>query len=737
MQRFRCFLIMVMMAPAYAAISPSGDIDPVYPGSDPWSVAGDLVVGWDAPGTLNVTGGSEVWSDHAILGYAYTGDGWVSLSGAGTLWDNAGEFWIGSSGIGELRLDQGAWVWSDDVLIAVDSDGWGEGRLAVTGTDTWLSAADELVVGYTGVAVLLVEQGGAVSSTSGAIGAYPDSSGVVQVIDPDSLWANSGTLYVGGDAYGAGGAGILNVSDGAAVTTTDLIIWSTGQLEGNGSVTAPRVTNAGTLAPYGSLVIDGDLRFDSSGRALILMDNQGASDRVTVTGDVTLQGGTVVAQSAETLRVERDYRFLEGASLSGQFAAVDRSAVDIALSDPGIPDLQLGYTSDAAYLRVVLLAFDDPAIPRTSNQWAVSHALQGMSDRGGNTLTAALGELNGLDAVRTAYNEFSGQSRVLLPSVTLSMADAFQDHLHRRVSDQGAPEPLAYQPTLRLYGQSPAVSDRTQGTRAWGQIFGLSGRRTDNEEVPGGSWYGGGGILGLDHWLTDQFLLGLAGGGTYAQVDSSTQYDYAEIESLQAGLYTRWVIDPVCLDGWVTYGDSQVQTERIVSLTGERLDGSSGGPFWGAALEGSWLWREAAGCRFEPLVGGQTSRFHMDAYEETGGNAALSYGDQDWTSTRAWLGLRVASTFSAQEPGDIQGELHGRWVHEFADPPEGVSVAFVQDPLASFTVTDTPMGRDSFQLGGGVRANIGTHAQLLLHYHGLFNPDITSHVLSGGLLYRW
>jgi T5SS/PEP-CTERM-associated repeat protein len=730
-------LSLVILAPVYAAIIPSGDIDPVYPGSDPWSVGGSLVVGWDAQGTLDVSGGSEIWSDHAILGYAYTGDGWVTLSGSGTLWDNAGELWIGGSGIGELRLDGGAWVRSDDVLIAIDSDGWGEGRLAVTGTNTRLSAADELVVGYTGVAVLLVEQGGAVSSTSGAIGAYPGSSGIAQVVDPDSLWANSGTLYVGGDVYGAGGTGILNVSDGAAVSTADLVIWPTGQLEGNGSVHARRVSHAGTLAPYGSLVIDGDLVFESSGRVLILLDNQGASDLVTATGAVTLQGGTVVAESTETLRIERDYRILEGASLGGQFAAVDRRGVDIALSDPGIPDLQLGYTSDAAYLRVVLLAFDDPAIPRTPNQWAVSRALQGMSDRGGNTLTAALGELNGLDAVRTAYDELSGQPRVLLPTVTLSMADAFQDHLRRRVSDRRAPEPLAHEPTPRLYGQGRSVSEHAQGTRAWGQIFGLSGRRLDNEETPEASWYGGGGVLGLDHWLTDTFLLGWAGGGTHAQVDTSTQYDVAEIESLQAGLYTRWVIDPVCLDGWVTYGDSRLQTERIVSLTGERVDGSSGGPFWGTALEGSWLWGEVAGCRFEPLVGGQTSRFHVDAYEETGGVAALSYGDQDWTSTRAWLGLRVASTFGPQGSGDIQGELHGRWVHEFADPPPGVSVAFVQDPLASFTVTDTPMGRDSFQLGGGLRADIGTQTQLLLHYHGLFNPDMTSHVLSGGLLYRW
>lgn len=733
----RICLSVAFVAPIYAAIVPSGDIDPIYPGSDPWRVEGDLVVGWDGVGTLAVTGGSQVLSDHAYLGYEYTGDGWVTLSGAGSLWDNTGELWVGSSGIGELRLDQGAQVLSDDVLVAIDSDGWGEGRVAVTGANTWLSATDELQVGYTGTGVLLVEQGGTASSALGAIGAYPGSSGVVQVIDVDSLWYNTGTLYVGGDSFGPGGTGVLNVSQGGTVTTADLTLWPTGQLEGDGTVQANRVTNAGTLAPYGSLTIDGDLVFESSGRVLIQIDNQGASDRVTATGAVTLYGGTAVAQSTETLTAGRDYRFLEGASLSGQFGAVDRSAVILSLSDPGIPDLRLGYTADAAYFRVVLLDFDDPSIAQTPNQRAVSYAVQGMSDRGGNTLTEALGDLNGLDTVRSAYDELTGQTRVFLPTVTMAGADAFQEQFRRRMTDPTTPEFLAYEPTPHVWAKQGGSATRAQGNRAWGQLFGLSGKRYENEEMPGGQWQGGGGVLGLDHWLTDQFLLGLAGGGTLTRFDAASGDDQTDVESLQAALYTRWILDPLCLDGWVTYGDSRMESQRTVTLTGDRLEGSTEGAFWGAALEGSWLWQEMAGWRFEPLVGGQASRLHWDAYSESGGASALNYGNQTGSSTRAWLGLRTAAVFPTHGSGDIHTELHGRWVHEFSDPPAGVPTAFVQDPLASFTVTDSAVGRDSLQLGAGVRAELGKHFQVTCHYHGLFNPDMTQHMLSGGLLYRW
>jgi T5SS/PEP-CTERM-associated repeat protein len=728
--------MIVFVVPIDAAIVPSGDVDPAYPGFDPWSV-GELVVGWDAQGTLTLTGGSEIVSDHVYLGYDYTGDGWVALSGINTAWDNVGEFWIGASGIGELRLDQGAWLRSDDILVAIDNEGWGEGRVAVTGTDSWLSAVDELQVGYTGVGVLLVEQGGTVSSALGTIGAYPGSSGAVQVIDAGSLWYNTGTLYVGGDTFGPGGAGLLDVRNGGLVDTADLVIWSGGRLEGNGTVRALQVTNAGTLAPEGSLLIDSDLVIEPSGRTLVFLDNAGGSDRITATGDVVLQGGTAIAQSTEILRVERDYRFLEGATLSGQFAALDRSAVTIDLSDPGIPDLQLGYSADAAYFRVVRLDYDDPAIPRTPNQRSVSRALQGMADRGGNNITAALGDLNGLDAVRAAYDELSGQTRVLLPTAVMSIGDAFQEQLRGRMRDQVEPEPLAYAPTPRLWSRHGHSTARGQGTRAWGQIFGLGGRRDQSEQSPGGKWSGAGGILGLDHWLTDRFLLGLVGGGTVSRLENESGSDQADVDSLQAGLYSRWILDPLQLDGWVTYGDARMETQRYSTLTGERLDGTTQGPFWGAALEGSWLCGESAGWRFEPLIGAQASQYHLDAYGESGGSTALAYGAQDWNSMRAWLGLRTAADYPTHGTGDIHAELYARWVHEFADPPAGINVSFVQDPLASFTVTDPGVGRDSLLIGAGLRADLARQVQLLLHYHGAFSTDVSNHLISGGLLYRW
>ena len=102
------FPLVLWSVPIFAAITTTGDTDPLYAGGDPWDVGGDLVVGWDAIGTLSVTSGSDLLTDQAYVGYDYTGDGTATISGSGSTWDNFGELWVGGTGLGDLFIEQGA-----------------------------------------------------------------------------------------------------------------------------------------------------------------------------------------------------------------------------------------------------------------------------------------------------------------------------------------------------------------------------------------------------------------------------------------------------------------------------------------------------------------------------------------------------------------------------------------------------------------------------------------------------
>jgi T5SS/PEP-CTERM-associated repeat protein len=141
------------------------------------TVGEDFVVGYDASGTLGITGGGDVSSTDGYLGYSSGGGGTVTVDGIGSIWTN-------SSG---------------------------------------------LYVGYEGTGVLNVTDGGAVSSTDAYLGYSSGAGGTVTVDGTGSTWTNSSGLYVGGSDTSAGGTGLLTVQNHGTVDARSLLkIWGSG-----------------------------------------------------------------------------------------------------------------------------------------------------------------------------------------------------------------------------------------------------------------------------------------------------------------------------------------------------------------------------------------------------------------------------------------------------------------------------------------------------------------------------
>ncbi len=187
--------------------------------------------------------------------------------------------------------------------VTVDGTGstWTNGRFLYVG------GGDNPYYGG-GVGTLSITNGGAVSSYYGGyIGDGPGSSGAVTVDGPGSIWANSGSLYIGGDSN-YGGAGTLSVTNGATVSVTAQTYvgatdGSTGAIQfgANGGtlttqgifVSPAQLSGAGTINARG-LVSDIDLAFDSShplSQSIALTDASGQT--VTVNLDMSGASGPV------------------------------------------------------------------------------------------------------------------------------------------------------------------------------------------------------------------------------------------------------------------------------------------------------------------------------------------------------------------------------------------------------------------------------------------------------------
>ena len=236
-----------------------------------WTNSGDLYVGRNGTGTLNIGSGGTVSNGvghvGGCAGCSTSAFGTVTVSGAGATWTNSTALAIGDSGTGQLTIAGGGQV------LTGASGGFLANRPGSTGTVTvtdpgsaWNINGGQLVVGgFLGPSsgTLIVQNGGTVSNTEGSIGYASGSTGTATVSGAGATWTNSGDLYIGRN-----GTGTLNIASGGTVSN---VVGRVGGCEACGT------SGVGTVTVSGA----GTTWTNSAGLAI------GASG----TGQVTIAGG--------------------------------------------------------------------------------------------------------------------------------------------------------------------------------------------------------------------------------------------------------------------------------------------------------------------------------------------------------------------------------------------------------------------------------------------------------------
>jgi len=179
---------------AYADITATGDVDPVYPNADPWDTD-RLYIGRDAAGTLDIFNGGVVNSTDGYLGYNAGAAGIVKVSGPLSQWNIAlsNSLYVGDAGSGTLTIQDGGTVNSGGGLII------GEG-VSSSALITGEGAAWQLGGNFflRGDAALTVQDGGALSAGGGGyISGDVNTPAQINITGPGSRWDLGGYLYLG------------------------------------------------------------------------------------------------------------------------------------------------------------------------------------------------------------------------------------------------------------------------------------------------------------------------------------------------------------------------------------------------------------------------------------------------------------------------------------------------------------------------------------------------------------
>ena len=188
-----------------------------------------------APGLLTV---NSTVSSSIVLGPSTGSLGTLNIDAGGRA--TAQNLIVGQSGIGMLVVQNGGTL--TDIGGLVGSLSGSQGTVTVSGPgSTWNSA--DIVVGSMGTGTLIIQNGGTVISSAGggSIGMVAGSIGTVTVTGPGSIWNNSpgAGLNIGGF-----GTGTLTIANGGMVINNTAFPANIGN--GAGSQGTVTVTGAGS-----------------------------------------------------------------------------------------------------------------------------------------------------------------------------------------------------------------------------------------------------------------------------------------------------------------------------------------------------------------------------------------------------------------------------------------------------------------------------------------------------------
>ena len=261
------------------------------------SFTSDAWIGVNGIGSLRVEGSSTLSGSAGRVGLWTGGRGEVTITGTGSRWDLTGDLVVGNDGTGRLDVLSGATVTANGITLGQSA--WGQGVLRVAGGTLVLPGA-WLTIGNDGVGEATFTAGSVINVSGGglAVANQWTASGSGQI-------DGSSVMTLGEDlAVGRGGGGSFGVVGSATVACRNAVIGGGG---GVGDLlvsgTRARLLGEGLFAGVdagssGSVRIDGGGQFVGTSWSAIGRDTDSQGQVVVEgagslfhTGALTVGGG--------------------------------------------------------------------------------------------------------------------------------------------------------------------------------------------------------------------------------------------------------------------------------------------------------------------------------------------------------------------------------------------------------------------------------------------------------------
>lgn len=658
-----------------------------------------------ANGAITFTGGGNY-----VLTQSSSASGALTIDAGTTVqWGTgAAGGWIGA---GSLGITVGPLTNNGTLIINRSSDRVYQGQIGGTGDFVKLGA------GMVGL-----------SNTSTYTGKTDVKAGTL-LVSGSIAQSSLTTVYNGAMLTGGGTVGNTNILTGGILAPGN----SLSSVNGTG-----KISSIGTMNVAGNLAMSGGATLD------IKVNDQGASDKVNVSGNLVLDPMAVVRVRAlngtddgSTYASNTSYTIASAAGgISGQF----NSTVDeqFAFLDAG-----LSYTDNDVKL---LLSRNDvkmPDVAITPNQQTAAAALSGFS-QSDPVYQQTLGLTQ--QQAQQAYESISGEvhasgQQVLDQTFALFTSSLIGDIVggasgSKQISALGYVEvPASSIPGLA------AIEDAEQtailSNSVWISPLGGLGTVKGNGNAAAIKWGAGGLAMGYEgeivageHKLTYGAALGyLASKGEVT--DRSSRY---ETQGGFTGVYGAWTDGTASLSGNVAYGANHVSTQRDIVVGA--INRTANANYWahtvGGGLEASYGFKLTEEMTIKPVGTLDINWAGHNGATETGAgslNAVINPAG-DW-NVNAGIGGEIEYKTALADGAEVTFTLRGMWQHALTDTNTNQNLALAGNTAAQMNVNGASSNRDRLLVGVGVEYAPTENTNLALKYTGVFSQAQAAHMASG------
>ncbi|MFK3780687.1 autotransporter domain-containing protein [Agrobacterium sp. NPDC089420] len=709
------------------------------------SITDRLVIGAAGNGSLNVTGGAALAAPTIVIASAAGSSGVLNIgAAAGQTARSAGtvdaQAIVFGAGDGSIVFNHS----ETDYIVSADISG--AGRVDVENGVTTLSGNNS----YSGGTMIA---GGTLKGTARSFGSGAIANNAELVVDGAGTLSNtisgtgtfektgSGNLLLTGDSTYTGAttvsSGKLSVNGSLASAVS---VASGATLGGSGTIGGLTVNSGGTLAPgnsIGTLTSTGNATFASGSTYAVEIDAAGNSDRLAVTGTITIDNDVSLVvtplanHSAFSLKTR--YAILTATGgITGAFAGIDENFVYLSAA------VEQSADNGTTYLSFSRVSTDRGLLATatsTDNARAAANAVEALGESA-SLYQAAVFLQQG--ETQSAFSELAGEIHPSLAMAIINRSGQTRDVILNRL--RNAFESIDARPILPIAFAEGGVAptDLDEGSLTfWSSGFGSRGRTGGDGNGAAVDTKGGGVLFGLDGALGDGWRAGVAAGYGRDLIRQTSLSASADVDSYYAAAYAGTVIGPASLRLGAIHAFQDIESRRRVSFSTlqETLAADYGASTTQVFAEAAWRFDlDLDLAHIEPYANISYVNMQTHAFGEEGGIAAVSSGPAGRDQLYTTLGARFSRDIAFE--GRLgQATLDIGWRHAYGDPVVESTLFYAGGD--GFSVASAAMAQDVALLNLGLRYDLNPSATLTFRYGAVFGAGVLDQSASAELGVRF